>query len=91
MFNLSIENSTSELDCFTYTIDGKTYLVHKNESYIDHPLYHNKNILNLNLGCKISNNGRCVISNYYFMIMKVIILNNLVFSSMSLMCGSTSI
>ncbi|CAD8045502.1 unnamed protein product [Paramecium primaurelia] len=70
MFNLSIENSTSELDCFTYTIDGKTYLVHKNESYIDHPLYHNKNILNLNLGCKISNNGRCVISNYYFMIMK---------------------
>ncbi|CAD8153993.1 unnamed protein product [Paramecium octaurelia] len=70
MFNLTIENSTSDSDCFTFTIDGKTTLVHKNASYIDHNLYHNKNILNMNLGCKISSNGRCVISNYYFMTMK---------------------
>ncbi|CAD8157667.1 unnamed protein product [Paramecium pentaurelia] len=70
MFNLSIENSTSDSDCFTYTIDGKTFLVHQNVSYIDRTLYHNKNILNMNLGCKISSNGRCVISNYYFMTMK---------------------
>ncbi|CAD8160027.1 unnamed protein product [Paramecium octaurelia] len=70
MFNLTIENSTSDSDCFTYTIDGKTFLVHKNVSFIDRTLYHNKNILNMNLGCKISSNGRCVISNYYFMTMK---------------------
>ena len=73
MFNVSFENSTSDSDCFTYTIDGKTFFVRKNVSYIDHTLYHNKNIFNMNLGCKISSNGRCVISNYYFMIMKVII------------------
>lgn len=58
MINLSIKNSTSESDCLTYTIDGKTFLINKNASYIDHTLYHNETILNLNLGCKISNNGR---------------------------------
>ncbi|CAD8051813.1 unnamed protein product [Paramecium primaurelia] len=70
MFNISIENSSQDQDSFIYSIDGRTYNVYKNTSFIDHTLNHNKNILNLNLGCKISSNGRCVISNYYFMIMK---------------------
>ncbi|CAD8148102.1 unnamed protein product [Paramecium pentaurelia] len=70
MFNISLENSTLDQDSFIYSIDGKTFKVLNNQTYIDQTLYHNKNILNLNLGCKISSNGRCVISNYYFMTMK---------------------
>ncbi|CAK62542.1 unnamed protein product (macronuclear) [Paramecium tetraurelia] len=70
MFNISIENSSIELDSFFYSIDGRTFNVYKNTSYVDHTINHNKNILNLNLGCKISSNGRCVISNYSFMTMK---------------------
>ncbi|CAD8148083.1 unnamed protein product [Paramecium octaurelia] len=70
MFNISIENSSLESDSFIYSIDGRTFNVYKNTSYVDHTINHNKNILNLNLGCRISSNGRCVISNYYFMTMK---------------------
>jgi hypothetical protein len=71
MFNISIENSTKDNDNFFYTIDGRTFSIFKNSTYVDHTLIHSKNILNMNLGCKISSDGRCVISNYYFMIMKV--------------------
>ncbi|CAK70767.1 unnamed protein product (macronuclear) [Paramecium tetraurelia] len=70
MFNISLENSTQDQDSFIYSIDGKTFKVLNNQTYVDQTLNHNKNILNLNLGCKISSNGRCVVSNYYFMTMK---------------------
>lgn len=76
MFNISIINSTSNTDCFFYSIDGITYSINKTTTYIDHKISHSKLILNMNLGCKISSYGRCIISNYYLMVMKVYFIFN---------------